>query len=1359
MNLYDNMKRRVLLILILVATISGLQSQPIVITSLGREQGLSNNYVVSITRDKDGFLWFATEEGLNKFDGTRFISYYKHTGNISGNELNHIYADPVEPVIWIGTQRAGLNAYNYDLNTLEVYTHDPDLSSSLITNDITAIAPAANGNLWISTYHRGVELFDKETKEFSHYNSDSFPSLVSNMVWTIFDDQEGFLYIGHVEHGLSVLSLSSGQVVNYQNNPSDRESIPGNEVRCIYKDSNNNIWVGTDRGLALFNNDTGKFIPVGSSSTGILNSRIFDIRQMNDNTLWVATELNGIAIIDIKQYFFMPSQQPAIQQLTAGYNKYSLSVATVRSIFQDSFNNIWLGTYGGGVNFIGHTRSLFESYGYSPLPDDVNSLNNRIALSLTVDNDERLWIGTDGGGVNVFKNGQRIHVYNREEGTLAHNTIQAMMKDSRGDLWLGSFLTGVDFYDRDHDRFQRVELNGGRNLDVRYIFEDSGGKIWVATHEGIWVLDAGTKQTIARYNTSNCQLPEDQVRSIEQDRLGRMWIGTFGLGLAVFTPDMQLLDNFNEYTNFCSNTINHIFMDSRGEVWVATGEGLVRFAGDDSFHYEVFSRDDGLNNTHIRAITEDAAGNIWFSSNEGITCYLREQETFLNYHLIDNLPMGSFSSAAVAKNKNGTLFFGYNKGVCYFDPAFVLAEREVPRSVITDMKIFEAGVVQQSDFLIRTFLDNNKPISLNHKQNTFNISFNIQDFSLANHVEYAYRLEGLDEAWHTVNENSVMFRNVPPGNYTFLVRTRIKNQGWPTENITPLAIRVTPPLWLTWWAKTLYVVAGLLIVFFFLQAYKKRVKIQSSYELEKNNRKQEQELNNERLSFYTNIAHELRTPLTLILGPLEDLQKDSQLLPKQQQKISIVRKSAFQLLNLINQILEFRKAETRNRKLRVNKSNLSILVKEIGLKYQELNVKHTVSFEIEVEEEEVWLYFDREIVSIVLDNLISNAMKHTDSGTIKIALYSTVRDNLSYTEIRVEDTGHGISEEDQSRVFDRYYQAKGTRQVPGTGIGLALVKNLAELHEGEIRVESKINEGSSFYFALLTHNTYPNALHDDREEESTGLEESMDDPAEETKSSGNPILLVVEDNPEIREYILDSLSDSFHVITASEGEEGCNAAFTHSPDIIVSDIMMPGMDGITFCQKIKSDVRTSHIPVILLTAKDSLQDKEEGYRSGADSYLTKPFSASLLHSRVNNLLENRKKLAKQFVLDSRKDEKSSLYKESLNKLDNEFLENLTRLIEDNLQSEKMDIAYLSGELSMSNSTLYRKVKALTGISTNEFIRKVKMKNAEQLLLTGKYNVSEVAFRVGMGSPIYFRQCFKEEFGLSPSEYLKKIKTD
>jgi len=1063
-------------------------------------------------------------------------------------------------------------------------------------------------------------------------------------------------------------------------------------------------------------------------------------------------ELNGVAVIDLKTTPFLSPDSLIIQHYKVGHNKYNLSSPTVRCIYQDLFQNIWVGTYGGGIDFISHTQPLFDAYSYSPWIDDISSLNNRVALSLCVDSEDRLWIGTDGSGINVFEDGKRIDIYNNEKGILSHNAIQAAMKDESDNIWLGSYLNGIDCFNNKNKKFMHIIPDGGENLDVRCFYEDMKKNIWVGSQYGIFVLDEATKKMLFHYNKENCQLPEEQIRAINQDNQKRMWVGTFGDGLAVYTKDMRLLANFNENNGFCSNTVNHIFRDSGGRMWIATGEGLVCFTNPDSLNYTVFQRKDGLLNTYIRAITEDDAGNIWFSTNAGISCYMTEKKQFNNYNFFDKTPMGSFTSGAVGQDKKGIIYFGSNNGVRYFDPASVLSKRGAPPIVLTKMGIYESSVEQNDELHFLSIEKENKTIQLNHKQNTFKITFNLQDYSLSTQVDYAYMLKGLDEVWHTVEENNVIFRNLPPGNYQFLVNARIRNQEWSDESIRSLKIHIQPPLWLTWWAKTLYVLSGFLVVFFFLSIYKKRIEMQSSYESEKKNREQEHELNDERLRFYTNIAHELRTPLTLILGPLEDLQKDTQLLSNQLQKISVVRQSALRLLNLINQILEFRKTETQNKKLCVSKANLATLVKEIGLKYKELNMKQDVRFEISVEKEDMSLYFDKEIVYIILDNLISNAVKYTDKGSIKISLYTTMRNDLSYTEMKVEDTGLGIPKEEQARIFDRYYQAKSDRQVSGTGIGLALVKNLVALHEGEIRVESKPNEGSSFYFSLLTHNIYPNALHNDQNEIGKDLPEI----AEETFSNEKPVLLVIEDNADIREYISDSFSDSFEVITANNGEEGCKAAFAYIPDIIVSDIMMPVMDGIIFCQQIKDDVRTSHIPVILLTAKDSLQDKEEGYKSGADSYLTKPFSASLLHSRINNLLETRKKMAKQFSLNSNQEDKSVKFKESLNKLDHDFLENLTNLIEENLESEKVDISYLSNKLCMSNSTLYRKVKALTGISTNEFVRKVKMKNAEQLLLTGKYNISEVAFRVGMGSPVYFRQCFKEEFGMTPSEYLKSL---
>ncbi len=799
-------------------------------------------------------------------------------------------------------------------------------------------------------------------------------------------------------------------------------------------------------------------------------------------------------------------------------------------------------------------------------------------------------------------------------------------------------------------------------------------------------------------------------------------------------------------------------------MWLATGEGLVCFPSARNFDYQVFQRKEGLPNTHIRAISEDKNGNIWASTNTGISCYITSKKCFYTYDHSNNIPQGSFISGCVTKDHNGLIYFGSINGLCFFNPDIAINSPQIPPVVITKVRI--PGRLTSREKNETAIPISEGEIELTHEQNSFNLTFNVQDYSLANQVEYAYMLKGLENSWYTINEqNSVTFRNIPPGKYEFLVKARLHNQDW-SEDTTSLRIHINPPLWLTWWAKLIYILITISIIYTIIHAYKKKIDLESLYTLEKKNHEQEQELNQERLRFYTNITHELRTPLTLILGPLEDMQKDTSLPTRQAQKLSVIHQSALRLLNLINQILEFRKTETQNKKLCVCKSNIAPLVHEIGLKYKELNQKKAIDFQIQIEKEEMLLFFDKEIITIILDNLISNAIKYTEQGKITLSLYPTTRNGVTYTEIKVSDTGYGISAEALPHVFDRYYQESGKHQASGTGIGLALVRNLVELHEGEIRVESIQHEGSTFYISLLTDNIYPNALHGDstKQTEEEMISEAVPEDSQNTEpETSKPILLIVEDNEDIQKYIAESFSDSFEVITGSNGEEGKQQALNRIPDIIVSDIMMPVMDGITLCRQLKEDVRTSHIPVILLTAKDSLQDKEEGYEVGADSYLTKPFSASLLRSRINNLLDSRKKLIAQFQQtgtshnpNSHLDEKRSIITEALSKLDNEFIEKITQLVEDNLSSEKIDITYLSDKMCMSGSTLYRKMKALTGLSTNEYIRKVKMQNAERLLLEGKYNISEIAYKIGMNSTGYFRQCFKDEFGVSPSDYLKQF---
>ena len=792
--------------------------------------------------------------------------------------------------------------------------------------------------------------------------------------------------------------------------------------------------------------------------------------------------------------------------------------------------------------------------------------------------------------------------------------------------------------------------------------------------------------------------------------------------------------------------------DSRKRILVATREGIIIFKDVSQPNIFVsFGAKEGLENTQVRAIQEDHDGYIWISTNGGISRLDEKNKRFYNYNYHDGIPMGDFMDGSTCITPDGTLFFGSQNGACYFNPRELSSPREVSPVTITQFFIYNKQTESRDTRLPVPI--SNRIVELPYNQNTFNISFNVLDYTQSSQVEFSYMLEGLENAWYsTQGDNQVTFRNIPHGNYVFKVKTRFRNQEW-NENAAQLTVVIAPPLWLTWYAKLGYVILFIFALYALLRFYKRKLDLESSLEVERKQNLNKQELNEERLRFYTNITHELRTPLTLILGPLEDLLSDATLSPKHANKISIIHDSATRLLNLINRILEFRKTETQNRKLSVAKGDLGQLVQEVGLRYKELNPNNKVNYHIHIETEDTEIFYDADMITIILDNLMSNAAKYTSEGDITLSLRSVEENQIKYTEISVSDTGHGIDAEALPHIFDRYYQAKSKYQASGSGIGLALVKGLSELHEGILKVESTVDTGTTFTLRLLTENTYPNAIHaqHDMEKKPMDAEETT---ITDTPTENHPIVLVVEDNTDIREYIRSSFTDIYEVITAKDGKEGWELAQARIPNIIVSDIMMPVMDGIELCKRIKEDMRTSHIPVILLTAKDSLQDKEEGYASGADSYLTKPFSAKLLHSRINNLLETRKKIASLLALADIQPKQESAVS-SLNKLDNEFLQKITQIIEENLEMEKMDIAFIADKMCMSHSTLYRKIKGLTDMSANEFIRKVKMHKGVELLMSGQYTISEIAYMIGFSSVAYFRQCFKDEYGMSPSDYVKQ----
>lgn len=1320
-------------------------AQPYVIKRLGVEDGMSSNYVVSVTQDKKGYLWIATESGLNRFDGRQFNIYTKNNSGLSGNELNVVLADPYENKVWIGTQRDGLCYFDYETETI---SRIPATGNYMLSNDITDLSVAADSGLWITHYHFGVDYYDRKTKLFTPYSSKNVKGLEGNN-WVSKEDGNGNLYIGHHLRGLSIVSLKDRTAKNYQHDPNNPYSIPDNEVRALCIDKNKNVWVGTNNGLALFNPQSEKFITfkhIEGNENSLLSDQILDIKQMKDGTLWICTNMGGVSILNLRENTFISPEKITFSNITVTNDNHGLSGPNARSIIQDSFGNIWIGNYRGGVDFISYAQPLFNTIAYTI--EKQGKINNKQVWGLWADN-HQIWLGGE-GELGIYEKGKKTKNVSLHECRLHPQThINVIYQDKQERLWLGTYKNGILLYTPKDGRITRIGDKGSEFLDICSFSEDINGKIWIGTQTGIYSY---FNNQLSYEKELNAQLPDIMVHGIIRDKNGKLWVGTFGKGVVVFDEDDKKLYNFTTDHSFPSNAVNYMMEDSRKRILVATREGIIIFKDVSQPNVFVsFGAKEGLENTQVRAIQEDHDGYIWISTNGGISRLDEKNKRFYNYNYHDGIPMGDFMDGSTCITPDGTLFFGSQNGACYFNPRELSSPREVSPVTITQFFIYNKQTESRDTRLPVPI--SNRIVELPYNQNTFNISFNVLDYTQSSQVEFSYMLEGLENAWYsTQGDNQVTFRNIPHGNYVFKVKTRFRNQEW-NENAAQLTVVIAPPLWLTWYAKLGYVILFIFALYALLRFYKRKLDLESSLEVERKQSLNKQELNEERLRFYTNITHELRTPLTLILGPLEDLLSDATLSPKHANKISIIHDSATRLLNLINRILEFRKTETQNRKLSVVKGDLGQLVQEVGLRYKELNPNNKVNYHIHIETEDTEIFYDADMITIILDNLMSNAAKYTSEGDITLSLRSVEENQIKYTEISVSDTGHGIDAEALPHIFDRYYQAKSKYQASGSGIGLALVKGLSELHEGILKVESTVDAGTTFTLRLPTENTYPNAIHTqhDMEKKPMDAEETT---ITDTPTENHPIVLVVEDNTDIREYIRSSFTELYEVITAKDGKEGWELAQARIPNIIVSDIMMPVMDGIELCKRIKEDMRTSHIPVILLTAKDSLQDKEEGYASGADSYLTKPFSAKLLHSRINNLLETRKKIASLLALADIQPKQESAVS-SLNKLDNEFLQKITQIIEENLEMEKMDIAFIADKMCMSHSTLYRKIKGLTDMSANEFIRKVKMRKGVELLMSGQYTISEIAYMIGFSSVAYFRQCFKDEYGMSPSDYVKQ----
>ena len=1294
---------------------------------LGVEDGLSNNFVLAMAQDKRGCVWVATDVGLNRFDGSRFTVYKAHDSGLAGDALNTLLYDSREDVLWVGGKFGGLCAYEGRTGRFRTYEGTKDMQLW----NVAHLAWAADGGIWVVPHHAAPLYFNPRTKRFTTL-AEMGITLDYHSNWCVFEDA-GLLYVGHSRGGMSIVDLKRKTVRRLKHEPDSVGSLPGNSVYTIYKDKVGHLWVGTEWGLGLWRPAEGSFVAFRhqpGNPSSLVADHIYAICEMDGGKLWIACDIGGISILDLSQMYFNRPEEVVFENLLPVAAGGRLSSGNIRALLQDSFGNVWIGNYSSGLDFAGHVRPAFQTLGERP----VYGLYRDGAGQVWVGSENELWQLQDGRMARRFDLSRHL--------LRPYGRVNAIVEESPGALLLGISDNGVLRLDTRTGRTVRLDA-APRDMSVNMFFRDQGGKIWLGTVLGLYSYERG----MVRQETAlNGQLVEKSVCGILRDRQGKLWVGTYGWGIKVFDRKGQAVAELNTGTGFPDNTVISLLEDSRGGVWVATRAGLGHIR--DTRHpmaYEFYGYGQGLEDVYVRSVQEDAHGGIWIATNNGVSHWDAEHKRFDNFDFRDGIPSGNFCDRAACLDSSGVFCLGSLSGVCRFSPLDVdTMSRRLAGIQILECREMDSRTGRGGALLLP---GENGVVELPHDRNTFRIDFSVPDYSQNRQVEYAYRMGGAEDGWVNVgSENHIVFRSIPPGHYMFQVKAKLRNGLWDEKNVATLQVRVHPPVWHTWYAYVFYGLASVCLFVFGGYAYKRKLAARAARAAEVKRLHDEQELNDERLRFYTNITHELRTPLTLILGPLEDLAGDGSLAEAYRKKIGLVYKSALRLLDQVNRLLDFRKVETQNRRLSVSKGRLGQFVKEVGLRYKELNRNPSVEFHVDVPAEDVRIWFDREVVATILDNLLGNAMKYTSAGHINLRLRTGEEGGSPYAEISVSDTGYGISPQALPRIFDRYYQEVGKRQVSGSGIGLALVKALADLHEAVLSVESEQGKGSVFTLRLWADQTYPQALHSgETAEEAVVSEDGV---------GGRPLLLVVEDNEDIRDYVASSFSEEFRVVTAADGKEGWEKARQLVPDIVVSDIMMPEMDGTELCRRMKEDVRTCHIPVILLTAKDSIQDKEEGYESGADSYLTKPFSAKLLASRVRNLLEGRRRLAR-WVADKAKGSERPLSDGlRLGKLDEEFLQRFTDVVTAHICEERLDIPFMAGQMNMSVSTLYRKLKGLTGLSGNELIRKIKLKRGLCLMTEQGFNVTEAAYASGFNDVGHFRRCFKEEYGESPSKFVR-----
>lgn len=1332
--------------------------------------GLSHNQVTAILKDQDGFLWFGTLSGLNRYDGYScrvFRKNYNDSSSLPDNSVESLYELP-DGKIWVLTG-GGTCIYNS-------YTEkfDPDYNNylqslGLPSGAISKVVKGNSGRYWFLYNNLDIFLYsstDKKAKpfrqNFSNQNLEKITSIKETKdekLWIVYEN--GFLQ--QYDPKLNKIIFNSTTLQNLNK---------GINLYNLFIDRDGDIWLwAVNTGAFLFQpkfNSVRQFNE-NSFPSKLNTNLVTEIVQDNNGLIWVATDHGGVNLINKKNNF---SSSYLVNDLK---NPRSLSQNSVRTMYKDDNGIIWLGTYKQGVNYLNSNIVLFPLYRHQE--SNVKSLPYDDVNKFVEDKAGNLWIGTNGGGLiffdrkqNTFK--QYLHDPNNKN-SLSNNVIVSLWMDHENVLWIGTYFGGLNSFDGKkftHYRHSDSDSLSLSNDNIWEIFEDRQNNLWIGTLGG--GLDRFDRKTNrfehTQYNGTQYPLPSNYISSILQDKEGNLWVGTSG-GLTVFKKNKTETFSFQQTgdkSSLSNDNVICLLEDSKGKIWVGTREGL-NFFNKQTKEFQKFTTADGLPDNIILNILEDKHHTLWISTPNGL-CNAIPQQTkngiafsVISYDVTNNLQNREFNDNAALKTRAGELIFGGPSGFNIINPDKIQKTAYRTKIVFTGLQILnnnvEPGELINNRVLLKQSLSQLQSIDLKYKENVFTIEFASLDFGHSAGNKYAYMLKGFNSDWLYADgtQRRVTFTNLNPGKYTLRVKVLNHDGVWSDEK--SLQINIHPPFWRTNIAYMIYVLilAGLL----FLARRITIDRIHMRYEVQHQRREAERAhtLDQLKTKFFTNVSHEFRTPLSLIISPLDKIIKQATD-EEQKKQLNLVQRNAKRLLSLVNQLLDFRKMEVQEIKLHPAIGDIIGFSKDICESFMDIAEKKNIQLSFSSDIDSLEIYFDKDKIEKILFNLLSNAFKYThDNGMVSLNMAYTphgTNDEDGTLSIEIKDNGIGIPAGMEEKIFERFFQTDVPESMvnQGTGIGLAITKEFVRLHNGIITVKSEPEQGTCFTVLLpakkIHHTPERTAMTTAQLEdaEQTMLEESQ-------KVSRKKTILVVEDNEDIRFYLKDNLKANYKVEEAVNGKEGWEKIKHLNPDLVVSDIMMPLMDGVELARKIKTETLTAHIPVILLTAMGSEEKQLEGLKAGVNDYITKPFTFEILASRIKNLLVQQELLQKRF----QKQIEVNPAEVTITSVDEKFLKQALELIEKNMDKPEFSVEDFSRDMFMNRVTLYRKILSITGKTPIEFIRSIRMKRAAQLLEKSGMSIAEIAYEVGFNNPKNFTKAFKEEFKILPSQYVANKK--